>query len=86
MVGFRGQKFDFAGEDGAWYALISSLPSTHINMRGTRHHYQHTHIALGRLPRWRETRLQFHTSSTAVLPYPEQLESRPCPSLELKND
>lgn len=35
MVGFHGQKFDFTGQDGVWYALISSLPSTHINMRGT---------------------------------------------------
>lgn len=35
MVGFHGQKFDFTGEDGFWYALISSLPSTHVNMRGT---------------------------------------------------
>lgn len=35
MTGFRGQKFDFTGEDGAWYALISDLPSIHINMRVT---------------------------------------------------
>ena len=35
MTGFRGQKFDFTGEDGKWYALISDLPSVHINMRVT---------------------------------------------------
>lgn len=35
MTGFRGQKFDFTGEDGAWYALISDLPSLHLDMRVT---------------------------------------------------
>lgn len=35
MTGFRGQKFDFTGEDGAWYSLISDLPSLHLNMRVT---------------------------------------------------
>lgn len=35
MTGFRGQKFDFTGNDGAWYALISDIPSIHINMRVT---------------------------------------------------
>eukprot|EP00752_Nemacystus_decipiens_P001257 g1255.t1 len=35
MIGFHGQKFDFTGQDGVWYALVSSLPSTHINMRVT---------------------------------------------------
>eukprot|EP00904_Undaria_pinnatifida_P007893 jgi/Undpi1/4233/HiC_scaffold_16.g07599.m1 len=35
MTGFHGQKFDFTGEDGAWYALISDLPSVHVNMRVT---------------------------------------------------
>ena len=34
MTGFRGQKFDFTGVDGKWYALFSSLPSMHVNMRG----------------------------------------------------
>lgn len=35
MTGFRGQKFDFTGKDGEWYALISDLPSLHLNMRVT---------------------------------------------------
>lgn len=35
MSGFSGQKFDFTGEDGAWYALISDIPSLHMNMRVT---------------------------------------------------
>ena len=35
MTGFLGQKFDFPGVDGEWYALISDLPSVHINMRVT---------------------------------------------------
>ena len=35
MTGFHGQKFDFTGEDGGWYALISELPSIHMNMRVT---------------------------------------------------
>lgn len=35
MIGFRGQKFDFAGEDGGWYVLISDLPALHLNMRVT---------------------------------------------------
>ena len=35
MVGFRGQNFDFTGEDGAWYALVSDLPSINLNMRIT---------------------------------------------------
>ena len=34
MTGFRGQKFDFTGVDGEWYALFSSPPSMHVNMRG----------------------------------------------------
>ena len=35
MTGFHGQKFDFTGESGGWYALISDLPSLHLNMRVT---------------------------------------------------
>ena len=35
MTGFRGQRFDFTGEDGAWYAILSALPSVHLNMRVT---------------------------------------------------
>eukprot|EP00903_Cladosiphon_okamuranus_P015479 g14291.t1 len=35
MTGFRGQTFDFTGEDGEWYCLISDLPSMHLNMRVT---------------------------------------------------
>ena len=35
MTGFLGQKFDFTGEDGAWYTLVSDLPSLHLNMRVT---------------------------------------------------
>ncbi|CAM9752519.1 unnamed protein product [Scytosiphon promiscuus] len=35
MTGFRGQKFDFQGEDGAWYSVISSESSMHLNMRVT---------------------------------------------------
>ena len=34
MTGFLGQKFDFTGTDGQWYALFSSPPAMHINMRG----------------------------------------------------
>ena len=35
MTGFRGQKFDFVGEDGAWYAVVSDLPYLQLNMRVT---------------------------------------------------
>lgn len=35
MTGFRGQKFDFVGRDGAWYAVVSNLPHIHLNMRVT---------------------------------------------------
>ena len=35
MTGFLGQKFDFTGNDGAWYAVISDSPSMHLNMRIT---------------------------------------------------
>ena len=35
MTGFRGQKFDFAGKDNEWYALVSNLPYIHLNMRIT---------------------------------------------------
>eukprot|EP00903_Cladosiphon_okamuranus_P019467 g17901.t1 len=35
MTGFRGQTFDFTGEDGEWYCLISDSPSMHLNMRVT---------------------------------------------------
>lgn len=34
MTGYRGQKFDFTGIDDKWYALFSSPPSIHVNMRG----------------------------------------------------
>lgn len=34
MTGFRGQKFDFTGEDGAWYAVLDDGSALHINMRG----------------------------------------------------
>ena len=34
MTGFRGQKFDFTGEDGAWYAVLDDGPALQINMRG----------------------------------------------------
>lgn len=35
MTGFRGQKFDFTGQDGAWYCLLSDVPNMHVNMRVT---------------------------------------------------
>lgn len=35
MTRFHGQKFDFTGEDGAWYCLLSDPPGVHINMRVT---------------------------------------------------
>eukprot|EP00903_Cladosiphon_okamuranus_P011805 g11093.t1 len=34
MTGFLGQKFDFTGEDGGWYALIADV-NLNINMRVT---------------------------------------------------
>ena len=34
MTGFLGQKFDFTGEDGGWYALIAD-ENMNINMRVT---------------------------------------------------
>lgn len=34
MTGFLGQKFDFTGEDGAWYCLIAD-ENININMRVT---------------------------------------------------
>ena len=34
MTGFRGQKFDFTGEDGAWYSVVDDGPMLKINMRG----------------------------------------------------
>eukprot|EP00903_Cladosiphon_okamuranus_P020891 g19184.t1 len=35
MTGFHGQKFDFTGEDGEWYCLLSDEPAMHLNMRVT---------------------------------------------------
>lgn len=35
LVGFRGQKFDFTGEDGLWYALVSDGPCHLTNVRIT---------------------------------------------------
>ena len=35
MTGFRGQKFDFVGEDAGWYTAVSDLPHLHLNMRIT---------------------------------------------------
>lgn len=35
LVGFRGQKFDFTGEDGLWYALVSDGPCHQTNIRIT---------------------------------------------------
>lgn len=32
MTGFRGQKFEFTGEDGGYYAVISDFPHLHMNM------------------------------------------------------
>lgn len=32
MTGFLGQKFDFTGQDGEWYALVADA-NIHINMR-----------------------------------------------------
>lgn len=34
MFGFLGQKFDFTGQDAAWYSLIAD-DNMHINMRVT---------------------------------------------------
>lgn len=34
MTGFLGQKFDFTGDDGGWYALIADMGIS-INMRVT---------------------------------------------------
>ncbi|CAM9208077.1 unnamed protein product [Ectocarpus fasciculatus] len=33
MTGFRGQKFDFVGQDGHWYSVLSDTPSLEVNMR-----------------------------------------------------
>ncbi|CAB1119283.1 unnamed protein product [Ectocarpus sp. CCAP 1310/34] len=33
MTGFRGQKFDFTGQDGGWYSVHSDMPRIHLNMR-----------------------------------------------------
>lgn len=35
MTGFRGQNFDFTGEDGGWYSVLSDRPNIHLNMRVT---------------------------------------------------
>lgn len=35
MTGFRGQKFDFVGEDGEWYCVVENGPGLHLNMRVT---------------------------------------------------
>ena len=37
MTGFRGQKFDFTGEDGRWYSVLSDRQpnNIHLNMRVT---------------------------------------------------
>ena len=35
MTGFYGQKFDFTGHNGAWYAVLSDPRSMHVNMRVT---------------------------------------------------
>ncbi|CAN0420351.1 unnamed protein product, partial [Ectocarpus sp. 12 AP-2014] len=35
MTGFLGQKFDFVGQDGEWYAVVSDMPDLEVNMRVT---------------------------------------------------
>ncbi|CAM9723506.1 unnamed protein product, partial [Ectocarpus fasciculatus] len=35
MTGFRGQKFDFVGQDGEWYSVVSDMPDLQVNMRVT---------------------------------------------------
>lgn len=35
MTGFLGQKFDFVGQDGQWYAVVSDTPDLQVNMRVT---------------------------------------------------
>ncbi|CAN0040712.1 unnamed protein product [Scytosiphon promiscuus] len=35
MTGFRGQKFDFVGEDGEWYCVVEDGPALQLNMRVT---------------------------------------------------
>ncbi|CAM9208228.1 unnamed protein product, partial [Ectocarpus fasciculatus] len=35
MTGFHGQKFDFTGQDGEWYSVLSDTPKIHLNMRVT---------------------------------------------------
>ncbi|CAM9928918.1 unnamed protein product [Ectocarpus sp. 12 AP-2014] len=35
MTGFLGQKFDFVGRDGEWYAVVSDMPGLEVNMRVT---------------------------------------------------
>lgn len=35
MTGLLGQRIDWAGEDGAWYCLISNGPDFHLNVRLT---------------------------------------------------
>ncbi|CAN0303542.1 unnamed protein product [Ectocarpus sp. 8 AP-2014] len=35
MTGFLGQKFDFVGQDGQWYSVLSDMPSLEVNMRVT---------------------------------------------------
>lgn len=35
MTGFRGQKFDFVGEDSEWYCVLDDGPGLHLNMRVT---------------------------------------------------
>ncbi|CAM9883930.1 unnamed protein product, partial [Ectocarpus sp. 12 AP-2014] len=32
MTGFLGQKFDFVGQDGEWYAVVSDMPDLEVNM------------------------------------------------------
>lgn len=35
LAGFRGQKFDFTGEEGAWYSMVYDGPCLSVNMRIT---------------------------------------------------
>lgn len=35
LVGFKGQRFDFTGEEGFWYALVSDGPCHQANIRIT---------------------------------------------------
>lgn len=70
MTGFLGQKFDFTGADGDWYALIADV-NMNVNMRVTSPVVdlpEITYITGTRGKMWYSRRRRSHLCSSSLTP------------------